>query len=162
MLLRLLLLLLLVTAPALRPEAENLPDAPSTAMLLAGESGEAFIEPTLSLSTARFIEPGLAAKPPKVIDRNFLLFGALVFGLTVVDVEMTQACIRANKCVELNPTLPKSHVGQYAINTAVNMGVMYLAYQRKKNGKSDWWIAPMIDIGAHGVGIASNIRVRFK
>lgn len=94
----------------------------------------------------------------KVADANFLLLGTLTFALTAADVELTQHCLHEKTCVELNPTLPHSRWGMYAVNTPVNFAVMYLSYRRKAAGKRDWWIAPIVDIGAHSIGIGSNIR----
>jgi hypothetical protein len=96
--------------------------------------------------------------PPKVIDRKFVSLAALVFGLTVADVELTQHCLNAGTCYELNPTLPRSHWGQYAVNSATNAAVMYFAYRRRASGKWGWWVAPVVDIGAHSVGVGSNLR----
>jgi hypothetical protein len=95
---------------------------------------------------------------PSVFDKKFLLLGALVFGLTAADVELTQHCLHAGTCYEMNPTLPRSRWGQYAMNTATNTAVMYFAYRRRASGKWGWWIAPLVDIGAHAGGIGSNIR----
>jgi hypothetical protein len=95
---------------------------------------------------------------PKVIDKKFIVLTALVFGLTAMDIEMTQRCMHRGTCVELNPTLPHSRGGMYAVNTATNLGVMYLAFHRRNHEKRDWWIAPLIDIGAHVGGVGSNIR----
>lgn len=98
--------------------------------------------------------------PPKVkvMDKKFIALGVLTFGLTAMDVEFTQYCLHRHTCVELNPTLPTSHWGMYAVNTPVNMAVMYFSYRRRAAGKWGWWVAPAVDIGAHAVGIGSNVR----
>jgi hypothetical protein len=95
---------------------------------------------------------------PKVIDKKFIALTALTFGLTSLDVEMTHHCLKAGTCYEMNPTLPNSRAGQYAINTLTNVAVTYFSYRRRKSGKWGWWVAPVIDMGAHGVGIGTNIR----
>ena len=107
-------------------------------------------------------KPTIEAAPPEprrnVVDKKFIALTALVFGLTTADVELTQHCIHAGTCYEMNPTLPSSRWGQYAINTVTNTAVTYLAYHRRSKGKFGWWVAPVIDIGAHVGGIGSNLR----
>jgi hypothetical protein len=107
---------------------------------------------------ALLVTPAPPPSRPKVIDRKFIALSALILGLTAMDIEMTQSCMRSGVCVELNPTLPHSRAGMYAVNSATNLGVIYLAFRRRDHGKKDWWIAPLIDIGAHAGGIGSNIR----
>lgn len=172
-----LLLLVCLAAPVW---AGSLPDAPSVSAL--GQLPEAIepaapnaaettliIQPPPEVLAARralermpvgvdyLIEPAQQPKR-KVIDRNFLLLAGLTFALTAADIELTQHCLKEKTCVELNPTLPLSRWGMYATNTPVNLAVLYWSYKRKKAGKFGWWIAPVVDIGIHGVGIGSNVR----
>jgi hypothetical protein len=156
---------------AVAQTAATLPEAPR---LLAVSLGElAPPSPDLSsgmfsLSSALPTRPVAAlmvttptvppAAPPKVMDKKFIALGALVFGLTAMDMEFTQHCLQRHTCVELNPTLPHSRIGMYAVNTPVNLAVMYFAYRRRAGGKWGWSIAPLVDIGSHVVGVGSNIR----
>jgi hypothetical protein len=138
--------------------AGELPDSPRTAQDLQGLASINWSFPIPVVqppASAMLASPGTGRK---VIDRNFLLLGALTFGLTAADIELTQHCLGAKTCVELNPTLPHSRWGMYAVNTPVNLAVMYFACRRKASGKRGWWIAPLIDTGIHGVGIGSNVR----
>jgi len=142
--------------------AQTLPDAPSAVRLASVESQsrpDVFAVPLGPHPMfATYVEPPADRPVRKTLDRNFALLGALTFGLTIVDVEMTQHCLHAGTCVELNPTLPHSHLGMYAANTPVNLAVMYWSYRRKAAGKRLWWMPPLVDIAAHAVGIGSNLR----
>lgn len=154
-------------APSTQPRAEIITSTEKTknarASAFALEQGPAQnssrrIAKLLPIAPLFAIET-LDEKPRrKVIDRNFLLLGALTFGLTAADIELTQHCLKEKTCVELNPTLPHSRWGMYAVNTPVNLAVMYFSYRRKASGKGGWWIAPLVDAGIHGVGIGTNIR----
>ena len=109
------------------------------------------------------IQPSVEPAPPKrkVIDKKFIFLNAMTFALTTADIEMTQHCMAAKTCVELNPTLPHSRWGMYAVNTVTNTAVTYFSYRRRKAGKWGWWVAPAVDIGAHAVGVGSNLRFVF-
>jgi hypothetical protein len=131
--------------------AAELPNAPEPV-------AEAALLPVAPVIPA---EPASKPAPRKIVDAKYLLLGALVLGLTTADVEMTQHCLHAGTCYEMNPTLPHSRLGMYAVNTATNAAVMYFAYRRRKAGKWGWWVAPVVDIGAHGVGVGSNLRFAF-
>lgn len=155
-----LLSLLVTVCLVISAAGQSLPDAPSTLRLPASPSTELEGSSLWTQSVPLTSKAVLAEAEPtrKVMDRNFILLGALTFGLTAMDVEMTQHCLHEKTCVELNPTLPHSRLGMYAANTPVNLAVMYWSYKRKAAGKKAWWVAPLVDIGAHAVGIGSNIR----
>ena len=133
---------------------------PASAAPVASSSAELHASlPTTQLSPAMLVASPPPAVRTKVVDRKFVALGALVLALTVADVELTQQCLHAGTCHELNPTLPNSHVGMHAVNMATNLGVMYFAYRRRKSEKWGWWLAPAVDIGAHVIGIGSNMLV---
>jgi hypothetical protein len=137
-----------VTVNALLDPSSAVPEPSSSAGLHAALPTQ--LSPVLAIAT-----------PPvstKVIDSKFAALGALVFALTAADVELTQHCLHAKTCYEMNPTLPNSRWGQYAVNTATNLGVMYFSYRRKKSEKWGWWVAPVVDIGAHTFGVGTNLR----
>jgi hypothetical protein len=165
------LVLCVSAAEAVAQTSATYPDAPH---LLTASLGE-FAPPPVDLSSGTFsLSSGLPVRPvaalmvaaptvppvmqPKVMDKKFIALGALVFGLTTMDMEFTQHCLHRHTCVELNPTLPHSRFGMYAVNTPINLGVMYFSYRRRAAGKWGWWVAPMVDIGSHTVGVGSNIR----
>jgi hypothetical protein len=91
-------------------------------------------------------------KPERVVDRKFVAMSALAMGLTIADIESTQHCIGNGSCRELNPLMPTSRAGMYAVNIPVNAGLMYLSYRLKASGHKTWWIAPLAISGAHAVG----------
>ncbi len=99
----------------------------------------------------RPIEPS-KPKPERVIDSKFVGMSALVMGLTIADIESTQHCLGNGTCRELNPLMPHSRAGMYAVNIPVNALAMYLSYRLKAGGHKTWWIAPIAISGAHGVG----------
>lgn len=142
--------------------AGELPDAPSAVQELRATDDSDLtllvLQPSMVQPPANPLAGPAEPRRAKVIDRNFILLGALTFGLTAADIELTQHCLQAKTCVELNPTLPHSRWGMYATNTPVNLAVMYFAYRRKASGKRGWWIAPLVDTGIHGVGIGTNVR----
>jgi len=117
------------------------------------------LQPVVPLQkTTIAVFPSEPRRAVKMVDKKFIALTALVFGLTAADVELTQHCIHAGTCYEMNPSLPRSRWGQYAVNTLTNTAVTYLAYHRRSKGKWGWWVAPVIDIGAHAGGIGSNMR----
>jgi hypothetical protein len=159
-------LLCLITSRLSAQSTVVLPDAPHVVAANLGEiipeppevSRQPMLFPALPEPAAALMV-ALAPPPrPKVLDKKFITLGALVFGLTAMDMEFTQHCLQRHTCVELDPTLPHSRWGMYAVNTPVNAAVMYLAYKRRATGKWGWWLAPLIDIGAHLGGVGSNIR----
>jgi hypothetical protein len=90
----------------------------------------------------------------RVVDAKFVAMSALVMGLTIGDLERTQHCLSQHTCVEMNPMLPTSRTGMYAVNIPINAGAMYLAYRLKAGGRRTWWIAPVTIAASHGVGVA--------
>ncbi len=143
----------------------ELPDAPHAAATTVAEdappadfAGALARLPLPTTAAAPMLLAATPLPPRKLMDKKFIALGLLVFGLTALDVETTQHCLQRNLCEELNPTLPRSHWGMYAVNTPVNAAVMYFSYRRRKSGKWGWWLPPVVDIGAHAVGVGSNIR----
>ncbi len=146
--------LMLAVCCASTLHAQALPDAPSTVVNAATVE---VIPPTLQPVQA--VGQKIADAPqPKVMDRKFMWLGGLVFATTAADMELTQRCQNAGTCVELNPTVPRARWAKYATNTATNVGVMYWAYRWKKQGKRLWLVPPLVDIGAHVLGLGSNLR----
>jgi len=92
------------------------------------------------------------AKSTRVVDKKFIGMSALAMGLTIADIENTQHCLNQGTCRELNPMMPRSRAGMYAVNLPVNAGLMYLSYRLKASGKKTWWIAPLAISGSHAIG----------
>jgi len=88
----------------------------------------------------------------RVVDAKFIGMSALTMGLTIADIESTQHCMANGTCKELNPLMPHSRAGMYAVNIPINAAAMYLSYRLKASGHKTWWIAPLVVSGAHGVG----------
>lgn len=91
-------------------------------------------------------------KSARVVDAKFVTMSALLMGLTISDLEKTQHCLAAHTCVEMNPMLPHSRAGMYAVNVPINAATMYLAYRLKSAGRRSWWIAPVLETAGHLVG----------
>lgn len=91
---------------------------------------------------------------PPVVDKKFVVVSALVMGLTISDLERTQHCLHQGTCVELNPMLPHSRAGMYAVNLPLNAATMWLGYHMKSQGRKTWWIAPALVAAGHGIGTA--------
>ena len=95
-----------------------------------------------------------APVPPRVVDKKFVLVSALVMGLTISDLERTQHCLHRGTCIEMNPMLPHSRAGMYAVNIPLNAATMWLGYRMKSQGRKTWWIAPALVAAGHGIGTA--------
>jgi hypothetical protein len=93
-------------------------------------------------------------KTARVADAKFIGMSALAMGLTIADIESTQHCLGNGTCKELNPLMPHSRAGMYAVNIPINAAAMYLSYRLKASGRKAWWIAPLTITTAHGVGVA--------
>jgi hypothetical protein len=90
--------------------------------------------------------------PAHVVDKKFIVLSVALMGLTISDLERTQHCLAQRTCVEMNPMLPHSRAGMYAVNVPINVGTMYLAYRMKAAGWKTWWIVPALNIAGHAVG----------
>lgn len=103
---------------------------------------------------ASYIRPIEAAQPKakRVVDAKFVGMSALVMGTTIADIETTQHCLGNGTCRELNPMIPHSRAGMYAVNLPINALAMYVSYRLKAGGHKTWWIAPIAISGAHGIG----------
>jgi hypothetical protein len=106
--------------------------------------------PAYHVAYIRPVEP--IKKHSRVIDAKFVSMSALAMGLTIADIESTQHCIGNGTCREMNPLMPHSRAGMYAVNVPVNAGLMYLSYRLKASGNKSWWIAPLAISGSHAVG----------
>ena len=122
--------------------------APDQSVLIAAKAEP----PAYTPAYIKPIEQVQAQTPKRVVDKKFIAMSALAMGLTIADIERTQSCLGSHTCQELNPTLPRSRAGMYAVNVPLNAGLMYLSYRFKSSGKKKWWIAPIAIAGSHLVG----------
>jgi hypothetical protein len=101
-----------------------------------------------------YLRPVETPKPKRsrVMDTKFVAMSALAMGLTIADIESTQHCLGNGTCRELNPLIPHTRAGMYAVNVPINALAMYVSYRLKASGHRTWWIAPLAISGAHGVG----------
>jgi hypothetical protein len=148
--------------------AGELPNAPSSLRALPNESLaelRSTAPPALDLTEAVpqpiVIEPGPQEKKAgkkKVFDKKLAVLSGLAAGLTIVDFEMTQRCLHRRTCVEADPLMPTSHAGMYLTNMPLNAALFWWSYRRKEDGKRLWWLAPLMVIGSHAAGVATNVR----
>lgn len=133
----------------------------STSASVAMTSVVAEIQNPVAFKTANYISPNLlaivqqtkeSAKPKPVFDKKFATMSVVSMALTIADIERTQSCLHKNRCEELDPLLPHSRAGMYAVNLPVNAGLMYLSYRLKASGRKTWWIAPLGISAGHFVG----------
>lgn len=115
------------------------------------------VTPEVSLPVApavmlHFTPTGPEKKQQRVIDKKFIAMSVALMGLTISDIEKTQHCLDRGTCVEMNPMLPHSRAGMYAVNLPINAAAMYLGYRLKASGHKTWWLAPMVETAGHLVG----------
>jgi hypothetical protein len=122
------------------------PVAPTPQLLASADA--------LSYSASYLVRPIEPAKPKpnRVADTKFIGMSALAMGLTIADIETTQHCLGDGTCRELNPVMPHSRVGMYAVNVPVNALLMYVSYRLKAGGHKTWWIAPIAISSSHAIG----------
>lgn len=132
-----------VLATTMTVWCQKVPDAPVPA-------------PVLLSHTEAPAEFRITDAPPsqRIADKKFAAVSVLVMGLTISDLEKTQHCLAHGTCVEMNPMLPTSRAGMYAVNVPMNAATMYLAYRLKASGHKTWWIAPAIVTAGHLLGTA--------
>lgn len=132
--------LFVVALATMVTNAQQLPESPTPAPILSTHAR------TRSFTSLRDERPG------RVVDRKFVTMSAALMALTISDLERTQHCLARGTCAEMNPLLPHSRAGMYAVNIPINAGTMYLAYKMKAAGWRPWWVAPALNIAGHAVG----------
>jgi len=100
-------------------------------------------------------------KKPKTIDRQFLLFNALMIATTVADAETTINCVSSPNCEEVNPILG-SHPTRgrvYAVGVPLTAFAIYLSYHYKRVSPTrNWWKAyPLVLTVVHTFGAVNNL-----
>ncbi len=146
---------------ALLSTAGELPDAPSREQPAAFTPAPALRGAPPAVELAEWIGQPVAVQAPvarkKVFDKKFGVLSALAAGLTVADFELTQRCLQRRTCVEADPLMPSSRAGMYATNIPLNAALFWWSYRRKQEGKRLWWVAPLVVIGSHAAGVATNV-----
>jgi hypothetical protein len=104
------------------------------------------------------VSENVPARGRKVFDKKFAVLAGLAAGLTIADFEMTQHCLQRRTCAEADPLMPTSHAAMYASNLPLNATLFWWSYRRKQDGKRLWWLAPLMVVGSHAVGVGSNLR----
>jgi hypothetical protein len=100
-------------------------------------------------------------KKPKTIDRQFLIFNALMIAATVADAETTLNCVSSPNCEEVNPLLG-SHPTRgrvYAVGVPLTAFAIYLSYHYKRVSPTrNWWKAyPLVLTVVHTFGAVNNL-----
>ncbi len=153
-----LVLLLAVTCMA-----GELPNAPSAEQIAPVPAAIDLHLVTLrTIDAAEWMVQPIAVQPApakkRVFDKKFALLAGLAAGLTIADFELTQSCLRRRVCDEADPLMPTSRAGMYATNIPLNAALFWWSYRRKEDGKRLWWLAPLMVVGSHAAGVATNIR----
>lgn len=103
---------------------------------------------------------GAQVSPPheRVADKPFVALTVAQFASAAFDIESTQRCIRSGACKEGNPLMGQTRAQEYAVAFGGEALVTVLAYKLKKHGHAAWKIAPIFDVGLHGVLGGMNFR----
>ena len=161
---------LLVLLFAVMAVAGELPDAPSSALVVdnsvpAMSMAELRVTTPAAFDLAALVAQPIAiesvvapAKKKKVFDKKFAVLAGLAAGLTIADFEMTQHCLHRHTCAEADPLMPTSHAGMYLTNVPLNAALFWWSYRRKEVGKRLWWLAPLMVVGSHAGGVGTNTR----
>ena len=102
---------------------------------------------------------------PRVFNRTFALLATVSAAMTVADVELTANCLKtAANCREANPLLGSnpSRTRLYGVSVPIYAGEFALSQMlRRKFPDRKSWTRPFLSlVGAHAVGVGSNLRAR--
>ncbi len=102
-------------------------------------------------------------KPPRTIDRQFIVLNALQVLAAIADAETTLNCVSSPRCGEVNPILG-SHPTRgkmYALAVPLTALSVYLSYHYRRKGPTrDWWRAYPLTLSAvHAFGAVNNLIV---
>ncbi len=95
---------------------------------------------------------------PRTVDRPFVILAAASFGAAAMDVASTRRCIDAGTCHETNPLMRGSAGRMYGVALGMQAVGVLVSYKLKQQDSKMWMIAPLVGIGAHGVGIGVALR----
>ena len=103
------------------------------------------------------IRPVAPIAEHRVLDRKYYLLNGLHVGMGLLDVGLTQHCIKAHQCTEGNPLMPSSLAGQLSVNFAYVGYAAFFSYNLKKRHSRLWWISPVSGIATHTVGTTTGL-----
>ena len=145
----------LVSRPANAQEEAHLPNAPSQYASAKDNDILGTQQPEPSGITVRDLAID-SYRPPRTIDRQFILLNSLLVAATLTDAELTLHCVNSLNCRELNPILG-SHPTRgrmYALAVPLTALSVYLSYHYKRKSPSKgWWkVYPITFSAVHTVG----------
>ncbi|HVN20763.1 MAG TPA: hypothetical protein VMU05_18390 [Dongiaceae bacterium] len=166
--LRIFLLFFLATGPQLfsqqatsSPPADlELPDAPSAIRQPYDSTVASSSKPASTLvRPAELSIQDSKSKPPRVVDRQFLLLSALNFGAMIADIEMTQ--YKLSPTVREGNPLFGSHPSRemmYEMSLPVVFATTMWSRQLKKNAPHSkrWMIVPIVGASVHTAAVIWN------
>lgn len=100
----------------------------------------------------------LAAQQPRVLSPSFIALNGAAMGAAALDVALTRSCIDAGTCHEINPLMRGSAGRMYGVALGMQAVGVLVSYKLKQQDSRMWMIAPLVGIGAHGVGIGVALR----
>ena len=100
----------------------------------------------------------------KVADKKFWIVSTMLVGATIYDAESTYYALdKCRTCFEANPVMrPFVKSGRpslYAVQSAINAGIIIYSYKMKKNDEKLWWLIPVVVASAHSIAGTHNIRI---
>lgn len=96
--------------------------------------------------------------PQPVVDWQYITLNSVQVASSIVDIELTQACMKAHTCREGNPLMPSNRAGVYAVQAGWNALQVWGSYWLKKRGSKYWWVVPTVGIGSHAYGIYGGVQ----
>lgn len=141
---------------------------PSSASATVGER----IEPRSCSSSHGWVLCSRAANPPiqepnrkdreRTADRKFWISMGVSTGLMLTDVGLTNSCVQANRCRELNPLLGSrpSTARIFGVALGLRAFTAVLTYKMKEGRHPRWWLPNAIMSVVHGAAVVSTVAQR--
>lgn len=144
-----------------RVSLSELPNAPSQAV---GTGSSALTSLQIKPTDINVRDLAIESyKPPRTIDRQFIVLNTLQVLAAIADAETTLNCVRSPHCSEVNPILGShpTRGGMYALAVPLTALSVYLSYHYKhKSPTRDWWKAYPLTLSAvHSFGAVNNLVV---
>lgn len=103
-----------------------LPDAPSPAPRSAASRPPSAVRPTVN--------------GEQIMDKQFVLATGMLFGSSVVNVELTHRCLENGACTLVPRALVRRRA-MYGVGLPADAGITVLGYYLKRGGHR-WWFLP--------------------
>ena len=108
--------------------------------------------------------PALAQE--KTVDKKFIFVSGFLVGSTIYDAETTRLALKKclPNCREGNPLMRPFVSRQpvlYAVQGAIDSGVLFWSYRLKKDNINGWWLLPVVVGATHITAGSFNIRFIF-